>query len=238
VISGKGNLQLVTAPDINWPQQFEAFEPKVTDELAMTDVPVSGRKIFEIPFTVLTAGNYQVPSIPFSYFDPSSASYHSIHTEPISFTVTEGTGKPAFDTNALSRKQEKSFSQKVGENRGWVVAVVAFLIFIGLFFWLKNDSKKEKNTKQEGAILPTPVAEKTDLLAEKKAEESVKNPLQLSEDCLNSADCSNFYPLLNQDIKLFFAKRFNLPVQEVNAKSISTRMDKEGMDNGICLQMQ
>ena len=86
-ISGSGNLQLLTAPTLTWPSGIDPFEPKVTEDLNKIAVPVTGTKVFEYSFSANAPGEYSLPAINFSYFDPVSASYKTIGTKPFSFTA-------------------------------------------------------------------------------------------------------------------------------------------------------
>ena len=95
-ISGNGNLQLVTSPEITWPGGLESFDPKATDNTVTTTVPVSGNKVFVYSFTADHAGNYVIPTIKFSFFDPVSGKYKSIETKPIDLTVSKGAAVPVF----------------------------------------------------------------------------------------------------------------------------------------------
>jgi hypothetical protein len=114
VVSGEGNLQLVNAPDIQWPQGFEAFEPSTTDDFIKTTVPVSGKKIINYSFTIEQAGYYVLPVIKFSYFDPKQARYRTDSTKPIAFTVTKGTGKKTAPVVAVIKKAPQGFLNKFG----------------------------------------------------------------------------------------------------------------------------
>ena len=70
IISGQGNIQLVNAPKIIWPEGIDGYEAKVTDNVDKSAVPMKGSKVFTFPFTVSKAGDYKIDSISFSYFDP------------------------------------------------------------------------------------------------------------------------------------------------------------------------
>ncbi len=238
-LSGKGNLQLVTAPEIKWPQQLEVFEPQVTEQLEMASVPVSGRKVFEIPFTVQAPGNYQVPAIDFAYFDPESESYKVVRTEPISFTVNKSTVKPGYLLDTIVQAKPKSFSQQMGENRGWVVAVIGLLIALGLFLWVRSDKRQQAKMVGTTAVAGDTIAEPdpgTDFAS--LAAEAPQNPLSLSEECLQSDDCRAFYTLLNQEFKTFLTSKFAITTQELTSKNVSSRMDKAGIDNDLALNTQ
>jgi len=106
IIGGVGNLQLVTTPEIQWPQGVEAFEPTVSDDFVQTTVPVSGRKIIDYSFTVAQPGNYILPAIKFCYFNAKEGKYKKDSTKPIAFTVVKGTGKKANRATQKNRVPE------------------------------------------------------------------------------------------------------------------------------------
>ena len=235
-ISGNGNLQLVTAPDINWPRGIETFEPKVKDELELQTIPVSGKKIFEFPFTVDVAGKYQLPSIDFSYFDPALASYKIIHIDPISFSVQKGLHKPVYTADTIVTKIPASFSQQMFTNRGWIVGSIAMMMLAGLFLWIKKESKKS-NIKIPIPVMAEGPAEKINPFI-KTVNFNLQNPLSKTEDCLNNTDCNQFYNLLYSEMNTWLGYKFLPGEQIINKKAISTAMDKAGIDNDITLQLQ
>lgn len=237
-ISGAGNLQLVTAPDIKWPQQLEPFDVKVTEDLLLVDVPVSGRKIFEFPFTVQAPGNYKIPSIEFSFFNPATATYITAITKPIAFTVAKGTTTKTFYAAAsATSKDEGAVSKNSMQNKIIPIVVIALLMATGLFFWVIQNSKKNKNIILKNTLIPTDKNNEAVDYAVFVADEP-QNPLRLSEDCLHTKECNEFYSILNQELKLYFSHSFSIPVQEINVKRILTAMDNAGIENDIALQTQ
>lgn len=237
-VSGAGNLQLVTSPDIKWPQQLEPFDVKVTEDLLLLDVPVSGRKIFEIPFTVQAKGNYEIPSIEFSFFNPATGTYKTLHTKPIAFSVKEGTANKTFygSTPAI-KKEEGTISKWVFKQRGFAIVGIALIMALVLLVWLKQDKKKNKTITVQNKIEPNGKEEQTLHYAMANAAEP-QNPLQLAEECLHTTECNEFYSILNQELKTYLSHRFSIPVQEINVKKILAAMDVAGIDNEIALQIQ
>jgi hypothetical protein len=190
IISGEGNMQLINAPVVNWPAGIEGFDPKATDDLYKGTVPVSGRKIFEFPFTVSKAGTYSLPVVDFSFFDTRDAKYKTIATQPLDLTVTKGTGKPPKINTDSNDGSNKNFLAKFFSNRLRVVSVVAVLIIMGLIIWLKRDTKKEKQL-----ALDNPVGLEIST-ADEPVEEILlaqQNPLALAEECLQREDVKQFY---------------------------------------------
>jgi len=86
-VKGKGNLPIINAPDIHWPQGIEGFEPQTSENIHAQTVPLSGEKIFRFPVTANKTGSLIIPAIHFSYFDPTSKSYKSDSAAAISINV-------------------------------------------------------------------------------------------------------------------------------------------------------
>ena len=236
IIGGQGNLQLVTAPEINWPKELELFDAVVTDELIQTTVPVSGRKIFEVPFTVSAAGDYTIPRISFSYFDPASASYKTATTDSITFTILKATDKPAVYVDPAAKPKSFSLATIMFTNRAWLVVALSLLIALGIFLWIRQDAKAP-GSRQPVAV-PAAITTRETLLVEETLSLLSRNPLALAENCLHSEGCVDFYSLLNQDLKNYLADRFKVSPQDLTAKRVSAVMDKAGIDNELALQTQ
>jgi hypothetical protein len=236
IISGQGNLQLVNAPEIQWPQGFEAFEPATSDDLVKTTVPVSGRKIIDYSFTIAEPGNYTLPAIKFSYFDPKEGKYKIDSTKPISFTVAKGTGKkvqPAADTKSAG---SDNFLNRFISNRRLVISTVAILIVLGLITWLKYDKKKEialKKKEAEAALIEAAEQEK---LNEMVVEE--KNWLEKATELLHGNDSAAFYNELNFALKSYLSKKLKLPVATINKKNIIEELDKKNIAVDTSIQLQ
>ncbi len=233
IISGVGNMQMVTVPEIRWPDGIEGFESKTTDDIYKTTVPVSGRKIIDYPFTVANAGNYTIAPITFSYFDIKTSKYKTVTTKPVNFTVTTGTGKPkGMDTSSI-KKNEPSYLTQFFSNRLRVASVVAILIICGLIFWLKSDRKKDAALaaaalEEEKKANETPVSEII---------ENQQNPLADAEAELNANNGPAFYHALNHSLKRWLSHKLDISLEELNKKSIGEKMDSKGIPLETGLQL-
>jgi hypothetical protein len=233
-IAGSGNLQLLTAPDVQWPAGIEAFEPKVTDNIVTRTVPVSGTKTFRYSFTADKPGEYTIPSLEFSYFDPATGSYKIIASGPFSFSVSKGTGS-SFSNNALvdqkepALKGEQKFSNLMLLMAG--IALLAFIIILILVLRKKKQPARvyAEPAKNIDAQLETAISE---------AVNNKQNPLEETEACLYGEDCVEFYTLLNKELKHWLAQKFSLNEHEISSRSIVMVMDKSGIDNQTVLELQ
>lgn len=232
VISGQGNLQLVTAPEISWPAGMESFDAKTTDDLYKGTVPVSGRKTIDYPFTVAEPGTYTLPPVQFSFFNPKTRKYKTVSTEPVSFTVAKGTGEKHYDTPEPVTK-DRSLLSRFFSNRLRVVSVVACLILLGLIFWLKRDKKTEEKKIAEQAIAAE--KEKAEMDSIQELLEQQKNPLAEAELALEANDSPVFYKHLDEELRKYLSHKLHIPQTELNKKSIAEELDRNGISNETCL---
>lgn len=235
IVSGEGNLQMINAPEINWPQGIDGFESKATDDLFKGTVPVSGRKIFEYPFTVSKPGTYILRALEFSYFDNQDAKYKTAVTRAIEITVTKGSGKPRTVIAGNNKKVNDNFLARFFNNRLRVVSLLAMLIIIGLVVWLKRDTKNEKQAVAEiQSAEPIPENEKP----AKEIFTAQQNPLHTAEQSLQHNDASLFYNRLNVELKMYLSKKLELPAEELNRKHIAEKLDAKGISNETSVQLQ
>ena len=92
VISGTGNLKLISNPEIKFPDDFEVYDPKVDNQVRLTREGLTGNKVIEYLAIPRHAGTYKIPGVSFSYFDIRSKSYKTLKTEDYVVIVENGAG--------------------------------------------------------------------------------------------------------------------------------------------------
>lgn len=86
-ISGNGNLNLLEPPQIEFPEQFEVFEPETQSNMRTTADGLAGEKIFTWTIIPRAGGKYIIPPIEFTYFDPRKADYVPIRSQEFEIHV-------------------------------------------------------------------------------------------------------------------------------------------------------
>ena len=89
-LTGVGNLKLISNPKIIFPEDFEAFEPKITDETQLTAEGIAGKIVYDYTFVPNNEGKYVIPATEFVYFDNVENKYKTIKSQPIELTVKKG----------------------------------------------------------------------------------------------------------------------------------------------------
>lgn len=91
-LSGIGNMKLIGTPEVKFPQDFEIYDPKVTDDYKLTNSGLTGTKTFEYLAIPRHAGNFTIPAVEFTYFDLKSNNYKTLKTEDYNLKVAKGQG--------------------------------------------------------------------------------------------------------------------------------------------------
>lgn len=107
-IQGTGNMKLIKTPAIDWPEGFELYDPKVTNNFRTTANGVSGTKSIEYLAIPRAAGDYTIPSVAFSYFDVNDDAYKTLRTPEYTLHVARG----ANEANTDAQPQQFTGAQK------------------------------------------------------------------------------------------------------------------------------
>ncbi len=89
-VAGRGNLKLFSLPKLSAPSSLEVYEPEHKENVKTNLLGMQGS--IEDTYTVVPQyqGNYPIPSVSFSYFDPVKALYVSLRSEEQLIDVFEG----------------------------------------------------------------------------------------------------------------------------------------------------
>ncbi|RMF63055.1 MAG: protein BatD [Calditrichaeota bacterium] len=89
-ISGSGNIKILPQPKVNFPADFEVYDPKINESITRKGAAITGNKTFEYVMIPRFAGEQIIKPIRFSYFDLASKSYRTLTTDPIRVSVEKG----------------------------------------------------------------------------------------------------------------------------------------------------
>ena len=164
-VSGSGNVKLLTLPRPLLPADFEAYEPKISEEISREDGVIRGKKTAEYLVIPRNAGQRVIEPISFSYFDLEKNSYGTIRSPKFEISITPGkdvgssvtiAGKS--DIRLLGEdirflKLSLGQLQRVGESPFAVASLVVALVFppilfLGVFVYRKRQEKLSANLGQ------------------------------------------------------------------------------------------
>ena len=86
-ISGEGNINLLEAPRLQFPPDFEVYDAKVTDNSRSSGGTFSGSKTFEYPVIPRSHGDFTIEPVTFSYYDIEAGQYKTLRSAPMPLSV-------------------------------------------------------------------------------------------------------------------------------------------------------
>jgi len=233
VISGAGNIQLLNAPKIIWPQGMDGYDAKITDGIDKFSVPMKGSKTFTYPFTVSKAGTYTIPTVSFSYFDPALATYKTLFTQPLVVTITKGKGFP--NSPYLKNKivEVPTSIINVLKNNA-VYFIIGIVSLAGIIFWIFQINISDKKSK---VITKPKDASENNISKEEKAFVIPESPLEKAHQKLVEENRIAFYSILDASLKKYLSAKFKVPAEELNKKRINEELDKCNVGLGTSLRL-
>ncbi|HWK03338.1 MAG TPA: hypothetical protein VNS58_06885 [Puia sp.] len=148
-IDGAGNLNAITMPAVKWPAGVETFPFKEKWVSVKNAFPPTGKKMISIPFVAHNAGHCSIPSVRFSYFDPSLKAYRELQSGAIDLDILPalagaGENKPAVLTPPVVNRADYS----------WILwSLGAFGISVLAFWLLRRRSHPYMGSPAAGAVL-------------------------------------------------------------------------------------
>jgi hypothetical protein len=235
-VKGSGNLSLFDTPELNIPPDIETYEPKISDNIQISNKGNSGSKTFEYVLIPRYAGAYKIPSVSFSYFDLEQEKYISLSTPDYTLKI-EGEAKGNkgsqekevsysnkdevtllgedvlfIKTNSASFKAIDSYYFKSGLFYFLIFFPLAVTLFIGLFF------KRQKTLNQDMAYVKR-----------KRANKLTKKRLSVAKKYLLENNSSQFYEELSNAIWGYFSDKINIPPSEISNEKIDRLLSEKGI---------
>ena len=89
-VAGYGNID--TLPEPIWPEtpEWRSFDSNSTINTHVRDGRISGSQTYDRLLVPTQGGQITLPAVEYSFFDPETAAYHTISTEPIMINVAPG----------------------------------------------------------------------------------------------------------------------------------------------------
>lgn len=236
-ISGTGNLRLIKNPEVVFPNDFELYDPQVTNDIRVTAAGMSGSKTIEYMAIPRYAGDFEIPAIQFSYFDLSSGTYKTLSTESYKIHVEKGEGGEGAGpvvSNFGNRESVKYLGKDIryikqvkqihfnpqsdiffGSLGFWLIYILITVI-AGVFFVVYRKKVKENS---DLALVRTKKANKIAIKRLKKAEVLLKE---------NKKEA--FYDEIMRAIWGYLSDKLNIPTSELTKDNIEAELLNYGVD--------
>lgn len=229
-ISGTGNMKMLQNPAIKFPDGFEVYDPKVTNNFKVTTNGISGTKTIEYMFIPRHAGEYNIPSASISYFDSKERTYKTLRTPEYNISVKKGSGgdentsvvnsyTPKEDlkqlgndiryinTNNVSLSHEKEpFFGSTLSYAGYILPIIIALILFIVF---------RKQTEENSDL---------NFVRNKKANKVAVKRLKLASKLLSEGKKEQFYEEIMKATWNYLSDKLSIPVSLLTKENVTAEL--------------
>jgi len=217
---GTGNLELLSEQKIDFPTDFEVYDPKVDDRIFQGGLKRSV-KTYEYLLIPRYEGKYEIPKTVFSYFDSKTGQFKEISSKAFKINVEKSEKfLQSSQTNSISKqlvsdnkkdirhiKYDFSQSKKIS-NKSFNVIIFALILLLMLsnylFNYIKNVYKKDTRSNKLS-----------------------KTKIKKAEKYLKKNDLSKFYEEIEKSMLLFFSEKLNIEIGDFSKEKLEHLMKKK-----------
>jgi hypothetical protein len=237
-ISGKGNVDLLPDLNVEFPPDFEVYDPKISTRSRKNTSGVSGYKTFEYTIIPRSAGEYEIPSVSFSFFDPKQKKYKQIDSDSYKILVNRSTtsnnqnitysGSSQEDIKYLGKDIRYIFLMPFelepyehfffGSSLFFIFLMAPLLLAALIVFFYRAEKKKRGNVS---------------LMKNKNATKTAKKRLKKAREFLKSKSETEFYNETSQALWGYVSDKFNIPLSELSSDTVSAKLTDKGVKQEI-----
>lgn len=230
VVGGTGNLKLIKLPEVNFPKNFDKYDPKITDKTKLTANGVEGNMVYDLLFVPRSEGKYTVPAVEFCYFDIQANAYKTIKTKPFDITVDKGDGTNTIASyenpkdndirNIMSGEAESPVTQEafVGSAMYWVSLLLPLLAFVVLMIIFR------KRALDNADIIN---------VRRKKADKIARKRLKKANMLMQQGKSDEFYDEVLRALWDYAGYKLNMPVEKLSRDNIAEEFASHDVQDDI-----
>ena len=233
VISGTGNLKLLSNPEVKFPEDFEIYDPKSENNFRLTSEGLSGNKVIEYLAIPRNPGDYKIPPVSFTYFDVKSKSYKTLTTEGYNLHVEKGEGDATQTIANFTNKDEVKVLNEdirfIKQNevkltpRGqfffgtlgyWLFYLIPTLVFIIFFILYRKQIAANANVAK---------------VRTKKANKVAVKRLKLAGKLLSDNKKDEFYDEVLKALWGYVSDKLSIPMSRLSKDNVEEELRNYGV---------
>ncbi|MDR1973185.1 MAG: BatD family protein [Bacteroidales bacterium] len=228
-VSGHGNIEMITPPDIIFPPDFEVYQPQITSDKNVSVSGVSGSMTFEYTVVPRSSGRFIIPSFDYTIFDPSEKKQKTTTIPEISLDIAQGkenSGMSIYGTRPVRgdieyiKTNTPSF-KPVGSKfflslDFFILIAVVILLFIAAVISFRSHAKKQLDIVG---------------IKNRKALKEAKKCLKKAEKFMNASRRDEFYTEISLALWGFISNKLNIPPAELSMDTVREVLSSKNLSS-------
>jgi len=227
-ISGSGNIKYINPLDIEFPSDFDVYDPKINDNIKYTEKGALGNKSFEYLMIPRHAGDFTIPAFSFTYFDTETDQYKTEKAGPFNITVAKSEGDTTVTVSSAFTKEDVRFLGKdirfIKKNENplkpinqfffgsvgfYIAYIIGFLIFAIVFVF------RRKMINQNANVM---------LVKNKKANKFARKRLNKASGFMKQNHKELFYEELVKALWGYISDKLGIPAANLSKDNARNEM--------------
>lgn len=240
-VSGSGNLELLNLPAPVFPPDFEVYDPKITSSVEANSQGMNGTKKAEYLVIPRRAGDFSIPAVEFSYFNPAKAQYVTLRSSQMDVKVAKGAGGEYEEGGVYANNQEgikhlgsdirhimtgkvkmKPVNTVFFASPGYFLILVALLVLFLIVMLLVSKRRKYRQD--------------TVLVRNRQATKVAKGRLKNAYKFLKDSDQNHFYEEMSQALWGYISDKLGIERSVLSMDTVKDAMMTKGIDETLSNQ--
>ncbi len=222
-IKGNGNFPLLSAPKLNFPADFETYDPDVSNNFKTTAAGSAGSKVFKYLVIPRHSGKFTIEPFQFGFFDLATKRYKVIKSDSLQFIVSKGTESEGTVYRGSRKSEIEILNDDIryihqdtsifllasegfyGSTVFYTLIFLLILLFAVSYFIIKKIKAKNSNLSQ---------------VRQSNAVKVAKKRMAKAKTYLSNQENSKFYEEISTALYGYFSDKFGISVAELSQEKI------------------
>lgn len=239
-ITGTGNINLVEAPKVKLPADFEVYDVRKTENITTGASGSTGTLTFEYPFIPRAPGVFDIDPVKFTYYDIEAGRYRTLSSGPLRLKVGEGTRTDAaVIPSGVSKRSVESLGEDIRfisttprlKKAGRMMVSSPAMLIIPTVIVLA--------TAAVWLLLSRSIARRSDVAGtrNRKALKVARARLRNASAFLKQGLYSAFYEELHKALHGYISDKLMLPVADLTRERIGEELRSRGKDEAVIQEL-
>ena len=227
VVKGKGNLKLLKTPAFEAPEDFETYDPTITENTKLTTSGLTGEMTYETLVIPRNSGEFTIKPIEFIYFDTKKEVYVTKYTDPIKVKVLKGRDskeKVDADVDALDIRPMKTEYNSIASHRHvfygkmeyWVILALLLITFFIMLIIFRKKAVENGNLSMQRM---------------KRANKMVKRRLRKARTLMNANSKAGFYEETLRALWGYISDKLEIPIEQLSRETVIAKLGERHVDD-------
>lgn len=234
-INGSGNLKLAGAPVIKIAPDIEIYDPKISENLKSTSAGATGQKTFEFVLIPRHHGDFTIPPVKYSYFNPVTKQYETHSTKEFRFHAAKSAEQltPVTMFGGVTREDVKYLGKDIRFIKsvpGKILKTDRLLISARAFPWYFPAALtlfavivllRREHVRRSSDIAG---------MRNRKAGRIARKRLSVASKCLKTGMTDRFYEELMKALWGYLSDKLAIPTAQMTRNMAVDKMKEKGID--------